>query len=59
MIEFFAIGTAVLREEHVPPPAADPGLMLALNDPPRQKPILSRRSPTTGVQSGSAHTGGE
>jgi uncharacterized protein YbjQ (UPF0145 family) len=49
VIEFFAIGTAVLREEHVPPPAEEPGLVLALNDPPRQTPILSRRSPTTGT----------
>jgi uncharacterized protein YbjQ (UPF0145 family) len=52
VIEFFAIGTAVMREEHVPPHADDPGLMLALNDPPRQKPILSRRSPTTGTSNG-------
>ena len=28
------------------------GTMLALNDPPRQKPILSRRSPTTGTSNG-------
>lgn len=50
VIEFFAVGTAVMREEHVPPHAGDPGLVLALNDPPRQKPILSRRSPVASTQ---------
>ena len=61
VIEFFAVGTAVLREGHVPPAAGDPGLFLALNDPPRQKPILSRRSPTSGTSGtgGGAGGGGE
>jgi uncharacterized protein YbjQ (UPF0145 family) len=57
VIEFFAVGTAVLREEHVPPAADDPGLILALNDAPRQKPVLTRRSPTTGMKTGAGSSG--
>ena len=34
VLEFFAIGTAVLRQGHVPP-AGEPGLVLTLNDPAR------------------------
>jgi uncharacterized protein YbjQ (UPF0145 family) len=41
VLEFFAIGTAVLREGPVPP-APDPGLMLSLNDPPRPAPAPVR-----------------
>jgi hypothetical protein len=54
VIEFFAIGTAVDREDHVLPEATAPGLMLALNDPPRGSRVLTRRSPTTGTQTGGA-----
>jgi uncharacterized protein YbjQ (UPF0145 family) len=54
VIEFFAVGTAVLREEHVPPTVGEPGLMLALNDPPRSKPVLSRRSPVSGASGSEA-----
>src|SRR5437763_1148603 len=41
VLEFFALGTAVVREAHVPA-AAEPGLVLTLNDPPRQPPMLTR-----------------
>ena len=52
VIEFFSVGTAVYREEHVPPHAGEPGLMLALNDAPRSSRVLTRRSPTTGSSGG-------
>lgn len=57
VIEFFALGTAVFREEHIPPHAGEPGLMLALNDAPRSARVLTRRSPTTGASSGGGEGG--
>lgn len=44
VLEFFAVGTAVVREAHVPI-ATEPGLMLTLNDPPRP-PAMVTRNPT-------------
>jgi uncharacterized protein YbjQ (UPF0145 family) len=43
VLEFFAIGTAVLREGAVPP-AAEPSFVLSLNDPARA-PAMATRNP--------------
>ena len=56
VLEFFALGTAVLREAHVPP-ASEPGLVLSLNDPPRQQKVLTRRSPAPSSSSTTAGGG--
>lgn len=55
VLEFFTIGTAVIREGHVPP-AGEPGLVLTLNDPPRPPAMLTRNPSSTG-QSGDAGGG--
>jgi len=54
VLEFFAVGTAVVREGHIPA-ASEPGLMLALNDPPRRQALLTRggAAPPAGDASGS------
>ena len=44
VLEFFALGTAVLREGTAPV-VDDPGLMLLLNDPPRPTPMPVRTPP--------------
>ena len=50
MLEFFAMGTAVLRQGHVPP-AGEPGPVPTLNDPTRplgsvvRNPIGQRETP--------------
>lgn len=41
VLEFFAVGTAVIREGHVPP-AKEPGLVLSLNDPARPPAMVTR-----------------
>jgi uncharacterized protein YbjQ (UPF0145 family) len=51
VIEFFAIGTAVIREGN-PPPAPDPGLVLALNDPPRSSGLPVRTPPSPSSRGG-------
>lgn len=55
VLEFFTVGTAVIREAHVPP-AGEPGLVLTLNDPPRPPAMLTRNP--TGAGSGQATDGG-
>lgn len=57
VIEFFAIGTAVDREDHILPEATAPGLMLSLNDAPRGSRVLTRRSPTTGTSTAGTDAG--
>ena len=56
VLEFFALGTAVLREGHVPA-AKEPGLMLALNDAPRRPAMMVRNPVPTGT-SGDSGAGG-
>jgi len=53
VMEFFAVGTAVLREGR-PPAEAEPGLVLALNDPPRSQKLLARQPPMPGGGAGAA-----
>jgi uncharacterized protein YbjQ (UPF0145 family) len=55
VLEFFAIGTAVVREGHLPK-APDPGLTLMLNDPPRK--LNAVRPPPTPVPPAASGAGG-
>lgn len=56
VIEFFAIGTAVIREGHAPP-APDPSFTLMLNDPPRRPPTPVRSPVQSSVSAESVHAG--
>lgn len=56
VLEFFAVGTAVLREGHLPR-APDPGLVLGLNDPPRK--LNAVRQPSAKAGGGETHVAGE
>ena len=56
VLEFFAIGTAVLREGQVPA-APDPSFVLSLNDPLQKAPMVTR-SPLAAPPSPAGHGGG-